>query len=134
MFRTVETQVRCMVQHGLSETTRVFDLSSRARPKNASHVRGLFLRVGSTRGSLLENRRLPTRKPTGPFERCPVDAENITTRRWTSIRARGSVPSSWRRKRKLVIALHKCRNCRTIRRAASVPWRYLLSYVIIYTQ
>ncbi|KYM99566.1 hypothetical protein ALC62_09675, partial [Cyphomyrmex costatus] len=46
----------------------VFDLSSRACPKNAPHVRSLFLRVGSTRGSLLENRRLPTRKLTGPFE------------------------------------------------------------------
>ncbi|EGI69248.1 hypothetical protein G5I_02013 [Acromyrmex echinatior] len=55
-----------MVQR-LPETMEVFDLSSRACPKNASHVRSLFLRVGSTRGSLLENRRLPTRKP-GPFE------------------------------------------------------------------
>ncbi|KYN34902.1 hypothetical protein ALC56_10870 [Trachymyrmex septentrionalis] len=60
-----------MVQR-LPETTEVFDLSSRACPKNASHVRSLFLRVGSTRGSLLENHRLPTRKPTGPFERYPV--------------------------------------------------------------
>lgn len=56
----------------LPETAGVFDLSLRALSKNASHVRGLFLRVGSVRGFF-------TRKPPVASKLVNVpDHSNVT--------------------------------------------------------